>query len=96
MKHYEVEITSTIGGYISVNAKSAEEAKTIIEKAISDLGFEALNEKLYNNHQKKYADFTGSEITHREHFIYPEVISDEAFDTAPSKDVLDNQPTIKL
>jgi hypothetical protein len=81
MKHYEVEVTSTIGGYISVNAESSEEAKIIIEKAISDLGFEALNEKLYNNHQKKYADFTGSEITHREHYIYPEVISDEAFDT---------------
>ena len=81
MKHYEVEITSTIGGYISINAKSAEEAKKIIEKAISELGFEALNEKLYKNHQKKYADFTGSEITHREILIHPEVISDEAFDT---------------
>ena len=80
MKHYEVEITSTIGGYISVNAKSAEEAKTIIEKAISELDLEALNEKLYHNHQKKYADFTGAEITHREHFIHPEVIGDEAFD----------------
>ncbi len=81
MKHYEVEITSTIGGYISINAKSAEEAKKIIVNAISELGFEALNEKLYNNHQKKYADFTGSEITRRENLIYPEVISDEPFDT---------------
>ena len=59
MKHYEVEITSTIGGYISVNAKSAEEAKTIIEEAISELGLEALDEKFYHNHQKKYADLRG-------------------------------------
>ena len=80
MKHYEVEITSTIGGYISVNANSSEEAKIIIEKSISDLGFEALNEKLYRNRGKKYADFTGSEITHREYSMYSEVISDEAFD----------------
>ncbi len=80
-KYWKVGVTATVGGYISVNAKDAEEAQEMVLEQVEHWGLDVLDTKLYRNTQKKYADFIDSEITHRENeIIETELISDEPYD----------------
>ena len=66
MKHYKIQVVSTVGGYVYINAKSEEDALEQVEHQVGKHGFDCLVDKLYNNTTKKYRDYTGSEVTHRE------------------------------
>lgn len=81
MKHYQIEVLSSIGGYISINAKSEEDAIRQVESQVNYFGVEPLIDKLYRNNSKKYRDYTGCEITYREEQVSMDsIISDEPFD----------------
>lgn len=81
MKYWRVGVSATVGGYISVNAKDAEEAEKMVSEQVEYWGLDNLNDKLYRNTQKKYADFVDSEITHRENdYFIPELLSEEPYD----------------
>ena len=81
MKHYKVQVLSSIGGYISINATSEESAVQQIQKEVDWHGVEPLIDKLYNNTSKKYRDYTGAEINHRDEEVsIDSIISNQAFD----------------
>lgn len=69
MKHYKIQVVSTVGGYVYINAKSEEDALEQVEHQVGEHGFDCLVDKLYNNNTKKYRDYTGAEVTHREEDI---------------------------
>tara|TARA_Y100000310_G_scaffold301663_1_gene338354 strand:+ start:338 stop:700 length:363 start_codon:yes stop_codon:yes gene_type:complete len=81
MKHYQIEVLSSVCGYISINAKSEEDAVQQIENEVGEYGVEPLIDKLYRNNSKKYRDYTGAEVTYRDEQVsIDSIISDEPFD----------------
>jgi len=81
MKHYQVQVLSSVGGYISINATSEESAVQQIQEEVNYYGVEPLIDKLYHNTSKKYRDYTGAEINHRDEEVsIDSIISDKAFD----------------
>ena len=81
MKHYRVQVLSSVGGYISINATSEESAVQQIQEEVNYYGVEPLIDKLYHNTSKKYRDYTGAEINHRDAEVsIDSIISDKAFD----------------
>ena len=79
MKHYKIQVVSTVGGYVYINAKSEEDALEQVEHQVGEHGFDPLVDKLYRNHTKKYRDYTGAKITHREDDVFVESV-DEVFE----------------
>ncbi len=81
MKHYQVEVLSSIGGYITINATSEESALQQIQEEVDYHGVEPLIDKLKYNTSKKYRDYTGAEINHRDEEVsIDSTISNQAFD----------------
>jgi hypothetical protein len=81
MKHYQVEVLSSVGGYISLNAKSEEDAVKQVENQVAEYGVEPLIDKLYHNNSKKYRDYTGAEVTYRdEQVTIDSILSSKPFD----------------
>ena len=70
---------STVGGYVYINAKSEDDALEQVEHQVGEHGFDCLVDKLYHNTMKKYRDYTGAEVTHREDDVFVESV-DEVFE----------------
>jgi len=81
MKHYQIEVLSSVGGYISINAESEGDAIKQIENQVAECGVEPLIDKLYRNNSKKYRDYTGAEVTYRDEQVsLDSILSNEPFD----------------
>lgn len=80
MKHYKIQVVSTVGGYVYINAKSEEDALGQVEHQVGEHGFDCLVDKLYHNTTKKYRDYTGAEVTHREEDVSCDDDSNEPYD----------------
>jgi hypothetical protein len=86
MKHYQIEVLSSVGGYISINATSEKNAVKQVQKQVNYYGVEPLIDKLHTSTSKKYRDYTGGEIVHRDEEVsLDRILSDEPFNTKTEK-----------
>ena len=76
MKHYKILVVSTRGGYVYINAESEEDALGQVSNQVRAHELNPLVDKLYNNTTKKYRDYTGAEITHREDDVWVESVGE--------------------